>query len=109
MVVFLPVSTFKLKFCICKVTVFISITSFGRASCSLKPVIILSSSRDKKSRQTCAVGCGADEDQRAENQSSVEVVLHNHYGTSEKHAASSKNGFLEFGTRASVFAAVEAG
>lgn len=107
--VFLPITNFKLKFCICKVTVFISITSFGRASCSLKPVIILSSSKDKNSRQTCAVGYGVDEDQRAENQAFVKVVLHNHYGTSEKHAASSKNVFLEFGTRASVFAAVEAG
>lgn len=39
----------------------------------------------------------------------VEVVLHNHYGTSKKHSASSKNGFLEYGARASIFAAVEAG
>lgn len=51
-IVFLPITTFKLKFCVCEVTVFMSMTSFGRVSCSLKPVIIFSSSKDKKSRQT---------------------------------------------------------
>lgn len=44
-------TTFKVKFCVCKVTVFMSITSFGRVSCSLKRVTLLISSKDKKNSQ----------------------------------------------------------
>lgn len=48
------------------ITAFMSITSFGRVNCSLKPVILLSSSTDKKRAdkhiKTSAVGYGVDED-----------------------------------------------
>jgi len=46
---FLPITVFKLKFGICKVTVLMSRTSFGRINHSLIPVTILNYSKDNKS------------------------------------------------------------
>lgn len=116
---FLPITTFQLNFCTRKVTVSMSVTSFGRINHSLMPVTFLNSSKDKKCvnpsklvLQVMAqmkIGKVKTDLLWMLSFTTIMELLKNMPKMFCLRVTSSKNCFPKFGIRASIFALEEAG